>query len=82
MFYKIELNKLAKKLIYYGAVNDQGMSDTPTKKLLREAYIELSRLDREYYQLQQENARLKAKAVSVNQFMQISEEDFLNDRYA
>ena len=82
MFYKTELNKLAKKLIYYGEVNDNGMPDNPTKKLLREAYIELARLDKQYYSLQQENTRLKAKMESERQFLLISEEDFRSDKYA
>jgi hypothetical protein len=38
------MNNLIEKLTYYGAINEAGMEDTPTKRCMREAAVELHRL--------------------------------------
>jgi hypothetical protein len=81
---RVIINKLIRKLAYYGEIQPYiGIEDTPTKRLMREASDMLLDLSEEINNLERENLYLKGAAtpLSVAQFT-ISQEDFNNDRYA
>lgn len=82
---RVVINKLIRKLAYYGEIQPHiGIEDTPTKRLMRETSDMLCNLAEEINNLERENLYLKGTAatpLSVAQFT-ISQEDFNNDRYA